>query len=392
MAPVRRAVERVQRAGYTLTVARHGDLGVEELTHLEGIADQWRAEGDERGFSMALSRLGDPADPRCVAVLARDANGELTGLLSFVPWGRRGLSLDLMRREPGRRERGHRVHGRRAGRRLPRSRDRANLAELRDVPRDLQCRRAGRRGTGDAADRRGADRCFEVLAAGEPVPVEREVPAAVGSAIHVPQPVDERHPSRHRGRHRRGLPAREGSVDSRGPDDTVTFQGHSGVPFAEAVAAQADELLRPVRPVQRLDRAGAGAAPQDRDAGGSRACRPTRWGSTRSTSLDAVCAEHPSLPPDTYTGERVSVAGRVRAVRDFGGLIFAELQDGDSRLQVMLTDARTGGDAVALWQRTRRPRRLHQRHRRSSDQPYRGTVDRGGHLDDGRQVPAARAR
>jgi Uncharacterized conserved protein len=48
---------------------------------------------------MALSRLADPADPRCVAVLARDANGELKGLLSFVPWGRRGLSLDLMRRD-----------------------------------------------------------------------------------------------------------------------------------------------------------------------------------------------------------------------------------------------------------------------------------------------------
>jgi lysyl-tRNA synthetase class 2 len=99
MSPVRRAVERVQRAGYTLTVGRHGDLGLAELTHLEEIADQWRAEGDERGFSMALSRLGDPADPRCVAVLAKDANGELMGLLSFVPWGRRGLSLDLMRRD-----------------------------------------------------------------------------------------------------------------------------------------------------------------------------------------------------------------------------------------------------------------------------------------------------
>ena len=74
-------------------------LGVGGADPSRGVADQWRAEGDERGFSMALSRLGDPADPRCVAVLARDANGELQGLLSFVPWGRRGLSLDLMRRD-----------------------------------------------------------------------------------------------------------------------------------------------------------------------------------------------------------------------------------------------------------------------------------------------------
>ena len=104
-----------------------------------------------------------------------------------------------------------------------------------------------------------------------------------------------------------------------------------------------------------------------------------------------MCAGHPNLAPDTYTGEEVSVAGRVRAVRDFGGLVFAELQDGDSRLQVMLTDARTGGDAVALWQRTVDLGDYVRRQRRSSDQSYRGTVDCGGYLDDGRQVPASRA-
>ena len=31
---------------------------------------------------------------------ARDAEGALRGFLSFVPWGRNGLSLDLMRRDP----------------------------------------------------------------------------------------------------------------------------------------------------------------------------------------------------------------------------------------------------------------------------------------------------
>ena len=31
---------------------------------------------------------------------ARDADGALRGFLSFVPWGRNGLSLDLMRRDP----------------------------------------------------------------------------------------------------------------------------------------------------------------------------------------------------------------------------------------------------------------------------------------------------
>ena len=33
-------------------------------------------------------------------VEAHDADGRLRGFLSFVPWGRNGLSLDLMRRDP----------------------------------------------------------------------------------------------------------------------------------------------------------------------------------------------------------------------------------------------------------------------------------------------------
>ena len=60
---------------------------------------------------MALGRLGDPADGRCVMVECRDAQGELRALLSFVPWGPHGLSLDLMRRDRDCRERADGVHG-----------------------------------------------------------------------------------------------------------------------------------------------------------------------------------------------------------------------------------------------------------------------------------------
>ena len=49
---------------------------------------------------MALGSLGDPLDGDCLLVEARDSDGELRGFLSFVPWGRTGLSLDLMRRDP----------------------------------------------------------------------------------------------------------------------------------------------------------------------------------------------------------------------------------------------------------------------------------------------------
>ncbi|MFI6483587.1 bifunctional lysylphosphatidylglycerol synthetase/lysine--tRNA ligase LysX [Nonomuraea sp. NPDC050663] len=99
MRGVRQAVNRVERAGYTLRVRRHADLGAEEMRTVIARADAWRDTETERGFSMALGRLGDPADGRCVLVEALTADGDEAALLSFVPWGERGLSLDLMRRD-----------------------------------------------------------------------------------------------------------------------------------------------------------------------------------------------------------------------------------------------------------------------------------------------------
>ncbi|GEB53951.1 MULTISPECIES: phosphatidylglycerol lysyltransferase domain-containing protein [Streptomyces] len=99
MRNVRQAYNRVRRAGYTVRVRRHADIPAEEMTALMRHADAWRDGETERGFSMALGRLGDPADGQCVMVECHDAEGRPRALLSFVPWGRRGLSLDLMRRD-----------------------------------------------------------------------------------------------------------------------------------------------------------------------------------------------------------------------------------------------------------------------------------------------------
>jgi lysyl-tRNA synthetase class 2 len=98
MRGIRQAVARVQRAGVTATVRRTRDLPPAELAELAAAADAWRGGGVERGFSMALSRLGDATDPDCVLVTARRPDGSLCGVLHFVPWGPDGLSLDLMRR------------------------------------------------------------------------------------------------------------------------------------------------------------------------------------------------------------------------------------------------------------------------------------------------------
>ncbi|MCR6030750.1 bifunctional lysylphosphatidylglycerol synthetase/lysine--tRNA ligase LysX [Nocardioides sp. zg-579] len=101
MRSVRQSVSRLRRRGYTTRVVRHASLTEADFATLDAAAASWRGDGgDERGFSMALGRLADPLDRACVLVAAHDADGELRGFLSFVPWGRTGLSLDLMRRDP----------------------------------------------------------------------------------------------------------------------------------------------------------------------------------------------------------------------------------------------------------------------------------------------------
>jgi lysyl-tRNA synthetase class 2 len=74
------------------------DIPREELRQLMAVADTWRGSATERGFSMALGRIGGPGDEDCVVVTAME-NGVLRAILHFVPWGSDGLSLDLMRRD-----------------------------------------------------------------------------------------------------------------------------------------------------------------------------------------------------------------------------------------------------------------------------------------------------
>ncbi|MGW2865694.1 bifunctional lysylphosphatidylglycerol synthetase/lysine--tRNA ligase LysX [Streptomyces sp. NPDC001205] len=99
MRVTRQAVRRVARTGATTRIRRHSALTDEEMQQIIDRADAWRDTETERGFSMALDRLGDPADGDCLLVEAFDADGKLIALLSFVPWGPDGISLDLMRRD-----------------------------------------------------------------------------------------------------------------------------------------------------------------------------------------------------------------------------------------------------------------------------------------------------
>jgi lysyl-tRNA synthetase class 2 len=93
MRPVRQAVSRVERAGYTAQVRRLSDVPDEELEAAAALARSWGGAG-------ALGRLGDPGDGRCVLVEAYDGDGARRALLCFVPWGAHGLGLDVVARAP----------------------------------------------------------------------------------------------------------------------------------------------------------------------------------------------------------------------------------------------------------------------------------------------------
>ncbi|MGI5436963.1 phosphatidylglycerol lysyltransferase domain-containing protein [Streptomyces shenzhenensis] len=123
MRNVRQMVKRIERAGYETRVRRIRDLGEGERERIRRAAEDWRGTDTERGFSMALGRIGDPADGDCLIATAHrvdgpaDGNphraaagdgraedqpgpyGDLKAILHFVPWGGDGVSLDLMRRD-----------------------------------------------------------------------------------------------------------------------------------------------------------------------------------------------------------------------------------------------------------------------------------------------------
>ena len=69
----------------------------------------------------------------------------------------------------------------------------------------------------------------------------------------------------------------------------------------------------------------------------------------RTSTLADLRSAHPDLAPDTATGERVGVAGRVVLSRTGGKLCFATLRDGTGELQVMVSLDGVGEDSLAQW-------------------------------------------
>lgn len=99
MHDVAQVMRRAKRENYQVKIRRQAEIPATELSDLTILTEQWR-NGDERGYSMASSRFGDPTDQQIMIVTASDAAGKVQGILSFVPVGSDKLSLDTMRRSP----------------------------------------------------------------------------------------------------------------------------------------------------------------------------------------------------------------------------------------------------------------------------------------------------
>ncbi|MEU4675008.1 bifunctional lysylphosphatidylglycerol synthetase/lysine--tRNA ligase LysX [Amycolatopsis sp. NPDC023774] len=324
---VRQAVKRIERAGYTARVRRHGEIPDDEMQGLLARAQQWRGAESERGFSMALGRLGDAGDARSVMVEAYDGEGELRGLLSFVPWGRRGLSLDLMRRDRA-------------------AENGLNEFMVAEVVAAAQHLGAQRISLNFAMFR-------AVFAEGERIgagPVLRLWRSVLGLASRFFQLESLYRSNAKYGpdweprflcySSARRLP-RVGIVA--GALEGFVPTGRSRVLRLETVS---DEFVAEVRRIEdgaarvvpkaarRPEQVRVRVAKLDklRDLG----VDPYPVGFSREDLLGDVVSKFADLPADSRTGHRVRVAGRVLALRTLGGLCFARIKDFSGEVQLML--------------------------------------------------------
>jgi lysyl-tRNA synthetase class 2 len=98
---VRQSVTRLRKAGFAAEVLETSELDATTLAQAERVVELGRLGAPERGFSMAMDSLAGDHCQDTLVLLARDGEGQIRGVLHFVPcYGRQALSLSFMRRDP----------------------------------------------------------------------------------------------------------------------------------------------------------------------------------------------------------------------------------------------------------------------------------------------------
>ena len=357
MRAVRQAVQRVERAGYTVRIRRHIDIPADDMAAVVADADRWRDTETERGFSMALSRLGDPADGHCVLVESLDPGGARRALLSFVPWGSHGLSMDLMRRD--------RAAENGVNEFMVTSL--INHARLLGVDR-ISLNFAMFRAVFEEGERLGAgpvlrlwrwflligsrwwqlESLYRANAKYQPAWCPRYLCYADSRdllRIGVASAVAEGFVSPP------GLRIRRPAAPDVSPLTAATAGG------AEVAALLAAAVRPPDSdPVEaELSRQLADLPEQVRvrrdkyDRLRARGVDPYPVGFRRTATMSEVRGRFGDLPPATRTGQRAGIAGRVALYRSSGKICFATLRDGTGELQVMIALECVGAAALRSW-------------------------------------------
>lgn len=97
---VRQSVNRLEAAGYRLSVRTLAEVSQAELDAFARVSEAWLGDDCERGFSMALDELGGRHQADTVVAVAHDGSGTIRGFLHFAPcYGAAAVSLASMRRE-----------------------------------------------------------------------------------------------------------------------------------------------------------------------------------------------------------------------------------------------------------------------------------------------------
>ena len=341
------------------SVVRHATLTADDFAALErrppasgaataatSAASRWRSAGS-----------GTRSTASACWSQAHDADGQLRGFLSFVPWGRNGLSLDLMRRDPTADNGLVELMVASLAGQARDLRHRPGLAQLRDVPRGVRARRRDRRRAGASGS--GGRRCCWR--------------AGTGSSSRSTAPTRSTYPT--------------------WQPRFMCFEYASDLPRVGTAAGSAEGFLttpvdldaapRTATPTTTLDTGGARARgrrpradPAGRATSSPRRCRPSTCPSRcgyaarkldrlREQGIDPYPVDVPAHP-HARPGARarpgdLAARHRDRAYasrwpagcmlkRDMGKLGFATLRDGSGDLQVMVDARHVGAEGTAFWE------------------------------------------
>lgn len=340
MTPVRRAVERAERGGLTVQVRRQSTMTATELEDVVSLSQHWLSGEPERGFSMALNRSGDPSDEDMVYVSAHDSEGIMVGVLGFVPWGAQGVSLDVMRRSP------HAPNGvtelmvnglmaeaprlgisvvslnfcmfrgvfEESARLGAPALTRLNARLLSRLDRFWQLERLYR-----ANEKYRPEWLPRFLCYDDAIALPQVAVAAGAAEGFVPWPRVKLHTAPHLDE---AQLARAKEINATSRSDLHALAG----------PRRGDQTRHRLAILPRIRAAGLDPYPH--------------VGEGELTTMSAIAdLEDPSWG----RAQPIELVGRVRSIRDHGGVVFADLQDGPHRLQALFERGSIGADRLALF-------------------------------------------